>query len=110
MRLHSFGTLEPCGVGVFRGVEFVCCPQAVEEAAAAKRKEAQARDEYAADELDDDEEDEADDDDDAAADDDDDEGQWDCRLEYACNPKFCRREQSRRGKRWSESWCRRRRR
>lgn len=27
MRLESFAILQPCGVGVFNGVEFVCCPQ-----------------------------------------------------------------------------------
>ncbi|XP_053214409.1 amyloid beta precursor like protein 2-like isoform X2 [Panonychus citri] len=26
MKLKSFGMLLPCGVGIFGGVEFVCCP------------------------------------------------------------------------------------
>lgn len=26
MKLKSFGMLLPCGVGIFAGVEFVCCP------------------------------------------------------------------------------------
>jgi amyloid beta A4 protein len=31
MRLRSFAILEPCGLGMFRGVEFVCCPKELEE-------------------------------------------------------------------------------
>lgn len=31
MRLRSFAILEPCGLGMFRGVEFVCCPRDLEE-------------------------------------------------------------------------------
>lgn len=31
MKLHSFAILEPCGLSMFRGVEFVCCPKSVEE-------------------------------------------------------------------------------
>lgn len=31
MRLRSFAILEPCGLGMFRGVEFVCCPRELEE-------------------------------------------------------------------------------
>jgi amyloid beta A4 protein len=30
MKLHSFAMLEPCGLSLFRGVEYVCCPRAVE--------------------------------------------------------------------------------
>uniref|UniRef100_A0A914MZJ6 A4_EXTRA domain-containing protein n=1 Tax=Meloidogyne incognita TaxID=6306 RepID=A0A914MZJ6_MELIC len=31
MQLFSFALLEPCGLGMFRGVEFVCCPKDLEE-------------------------------------------------------------------------------
>jgi len=31
MRLQSFGMLQPCGLDVFSGVEFVCCPTAASE-------------------------------------------------------------------------------
>lgn len=31
MRLRSFALLEPCGLGMFRGVEYVCCPKDLEE-------------------------------------------------------------------------------
>lgn len=31
MRLRSFAILEPCGLSMFRGVEFVCCPRDLEE-------------------------------------------------------------------------------
>uniref|UniRef100_A0A183C4B5 A4_EXTRA domain-containing protein n=1 Tax=Globodera pallida TaxID=36090 RepID=A0A183C4B5_GLOPA len=31
MRPRSFAILEPCGLGMFRGVEFVCCPRDLEE-------------------------------------------------------------------------------
>ncbi|KAI1732120.1 e2 domain of amyloid precursor protein [Ditylenchus destructor] len=31
MKLRSFAVLEPCGLGMFRGVEYVCCPKSVEE-------------------------------------------------------------------------------
>lgn len=30
MKLHSFAMLEPCGLSLFRGVEYVCCPKSVE--------------------------------------------------------------------------------
>ncbi|KAI3355825.1 hypothetical protein L3Q82_004387 [Scortum barcoo] len=30
MNLHDYGMLLPCGIGRFRGVEFVCCPTEVE--------------------------------------------------------------------------------
>lgn len=29
MNLQSFAMLLPCGVGIFSGVEFVCCPKPV---------------------------------------------------------------------------------
>ena len=31
MDLQSVGMLLPCGIDVFRGVEFVCCPKKVQE-------------------------------------------------------------------------------
>jgi len=31
MRLRSFAILEPCGLSMFRGVEYVCCPKSMEE-------------------------------------------------------------------------------
>ncbi|KAH7695604.1 Amyloid A4 extracellular domain containing protein [Aphelenchoides avenae] len=31
MKLRSFAILEPCGLDMFRGVEYVCCPKSVEE-------------------------------------------------------------------------------
>lgn len=30
MKLRSFAILEPCGLDMFRGVEYVCCPKSVE--------------------------------------------------------------------------------
>jgi amyloid beta A4 protein len=32
MKLRSFAILDPCGLGMFRGVEYVCCPKSVEDA------------------------------------------------------------------------------
>jgi secreted beta amyloid protein, putative (fragment) len=32
MRLHNFAMLLPCGVGIFGGVEFVCCPNGANSA------------------------------------------------------------------------------
>ncbi|CAD5216859.1 unnamed protein product [Bursaphelenchus okinawaensis] len=60
MRLHSFGLLEPCGLSLFRGVEYVCCPKDVED----KFVEENLEDDIQNYNLDDDEEDDDDDDDD----------------------------------------------
>ncbi|CAD5222263.1 unnamed protein product [Bursaphelenchus xylophilus] len=60
MKLHSFGLLEPCGLSLFRGVEYVCCPKDVED----KYVESHIEEDIQSYNLDDDEEDEDDDDDD----------------------------------------------
>ena len=38
MRVKSFAMLLPCGIDVFSGVEFVCCPRKANNAAAAPAK------------------------------------------------------------------------
>lgn len=66
MKLHSFGLLEPCGLSLFRGVEYVCCPKDVEELSVETHMD-EAKETFADLEDDDDEDDEDDDDDDEAS-------------------------------------------
>ncbi|KAK8778349.1 hypothetical protein V5799_020313 [Amblyomma americanum] len=61
MRLRSFAMLLPCGVDIFSGVEFVCCPPA---AAATADRDSQGKDTSSEDDYDDDYSDEDDDDED----------------------------------------------
>ena len=44
MHLQTFGMLQPCGVDVFSGVEFVCCPHTVTAPTIPKSSEEQRRD------------------------------------------------------------------
>ncbi|KAL3081295.1 hypothetical protein niasHT_039772 [Heterodera trifolii] len=78
MRLRSFAILEPCGLSMFRGVEFVCCPRDLEEriekvvdleAEATATKLKNSKDEDQEEEEDEDDEEYDDDDEEEEADD-----------------------------------------
>lgn len=60
MRLRSFAMLLPCGVDIFSGVEFVCCPPA---SSPSSDRDSQGKDTSSEDDYDDDYSDEEDDDD-----------------------------------------------
>jgi len=68
LKLKSFAILLPCGVDVFSGVEFVCCPSAPAAAGAAEKLSTKDDDLNDNQDDDDDDDDEDDDDDDDAAD------------------------------------------
>ncbi|KAI6215908.1 Beta-amyloid-like protein [Aphelenchoides besseyi] len=69
MKMHSFATLEPCGLGLFRGVEYVCCPKSVEGSVDEEKTDEYANDDDALDE-DEDEDDEVDDENESTTDND----------------------------------------
>ncbi|VDM99135.1 unnamed protein product, partial [Thelazia callipaeda] len=63
MVMRSFAVLEPCGLDLFTGVEFVCCPSD-EKTEGAEKKEIEVTDEDEVDDYDDDESEYAEDSDD----------------------------------------------
>ncbi|CAJ0578915.1 unnamed protein product, partial [Mesorhabditis spiculigera] len=67
MNVHSFAMLEPCGLDLFTGVEFVCCPaKSADELVEVKPVTEAAKKEEYDDEYDDDDDSESDEDDEPA--------------------------------------------
>uniref|UniRef100_A0A7E4UQT4 A4_EXTRA domain-containing protein n=1 Tax=Panagrellus redivivus TaxID=6233 RepID=A0A7E4UQT4_PANRE len=64
LALHSFAILEPCGLDMFRGVEFVCCPASEEAAKNAKSEQELSPAKTLSQDDDEDEDDDDDDDED----------------------------------------------
>uniref|UniRef100_A0A8D0D2D1 Amyloid-beta A4 protein n=1 Tax=Sander lucioperca TaxID=283035 RepID=A0A8D0D2D1_SANLU len=60
MNLHDYGMLLPCGIDRFRGVEFVCCPQAETRPSVVEEEEEEEEEEEVAEENDEEEEEEED--------------------------------------------------